>query len=55
VVAVRVNKPLDRAMLGLMHIRTCNGIKIADVGAHPSECLARILMMELATEQAADA
>jgi hypothetical protein len=51
VVAVRVNKPWDRAILGLMHVRTCNGTKIADLGAHPPEALARILMMELAQEQ----
>jgi hypothetical protein len=40
---------------GLLHVRTCDGTKIADLGAHPPESLARILMMELAMEQAADA
>jgi hypothetical protein len=40
---------------GLLHVRCSNGTKIADLGAHPPECLARILMMELAMEQAADA
>jgi hypothetical protein len=40
---------------GLLHVRCSNGTKIADLGAHPPECLASILMMELAMERAADA
>ena len=40
---------------GLLHVRTCNGTKIAELGAHPPETLARILMGEMARDELADA
>jgi hypothetical protein len=39
---------------GLLHVRTCNGTKVAHLGGHPPETLARILMSEMAQEAVAD-